>query len=267
MTTQIIPLESLQKIQKFLRTALVLPAAEDAPKPYGDALSPLPVPTSLADLGDLFRIGSSFEDGGSMPNDQGRWFLSIVDAATTINRLPGLSVQPGYRFATYLYRLRHQGLGHTIALPQGMASTPQLTAALTTADKPENRPQPVGALPDLMATIAGDQQPISFMIASILRRELQEFGCLGEEQQIWHRHRYIAAAPTQARWQWRTEAAPDLRPRIRIMPNDQIMVEFFSCRVHPSIAIFQHLDQYEIGSYVAQSIDRPLAFAEQKAAV
>ncbi|NJN49776.1 MAG: hypothetical protein HC805_08455 [Alkalinema sp. RL_2_19] len=106
---------------------------------------------------------------------------------------------------------------------------------------------------------------MSFLIASILRRELQAFGSLGENPPEWHRHRCIAAAPTQARWQWRTEAAPDLRPRIRILPHDRIIVEFFSCRVHPSIAIFQHLDQYENGSYTPQTIDRPLAFAEQKA--
>jgi hypothetical protein len=269
MTTQIIPLESLQKIQKFLRSALTLPPAENLPKfqSSSDLMATMPLPTSLSALGDLFRVGTSLEDGGSMPNDQGQWFLSIVDAATTINRLPGLSVKPGYRFATYLYRLRDQGLGRTLALPEDRASTAQLAAALATADKPENPPQPAGALPDLMATIAGDQQPMSFMIASILRRELQEFGCLGEAQQMWHRHRYIAAAPTQARWQWRTEAAPDLRPRIRILSDDRIAVEFFSCRVQPSIAIFQHLDQYEIGSYVAQSIDRPLAFAEQKAVI
>ncbi len=269
MTTQIIPLESLQKIQKFLRSTLVLPAAELSPglNATSDLVGTMPVPTSLSGLGDLFRVGSSLEDGGSMPNDQGQWFLSIVDPATTINRLPGLSVKPGFRLATYLLRSREQGWGQTIALPEKLAGTAQLAAALAAADQAKNPPQPVGALPDLMAAIAGDEQPMSFMIASILRRELQEFGCLGEEQQMWHRHRYIAAAPTQARWQWRTEAAPDLRPRIRILPDDRIAVEFFSCRVHPSIAIFQHLDQYEIGSYVAQSIDRPLAFAEQKAAI
>jgi hypothetical protein len=267
MTTQIIPLESLQKIQKFLRSALTLPAAENTPQLNSgvDLSSTMPLPMSLADLGDLFRVGSSLEDGCSMPNDQGRWFLSIVDPASAINRLPGLSVKPGYRFATYLYRLHEQGLGQTIALPEGRASTAQLAAALATADKPDNPPHPNGTLPDRMAAIAGDGQPMSYMMASILKRELEEFGRLGEEQQIWHRHRYIAAAPTQARWQWRTEAAPDLRPRIRILPDDRITVEFFSCRVHPSIAIFQHLDQYEAGSYVAQSIDRPIAFAEQKA--
>ncbi|MBE9032485.1 hypothetical protein IQ266_22360 [filamentous cyanobacterium LEGE 11480] len=266
MTTQIVPLESLQKIQKFLQVALTLPAAEQNPKlmPVATGNVP-PPPTSLADLGDLFRMGSCLEDGVSLPNDQGHWFLSMVDPATTINRLPGLSIKPDYRFATYLYRLREIGIGHTVALSESMASTAQLESALHHADKPDYPPQPVGTLPDCMAAITGDQTPMSFMVASILRRELQEFGCLGEPQQNWRRHRCIAAAPTQARWQWRTEAAPDLRPRIRLLPHDQMIVEFFSCRVHPSIAIFQHLDQYKKGSYVAQSIDRPLAFAEQKA--
>jgi hypothetical protein len=269
MTTHIIPLESLQKIQKFLRAALVLPEAENCPKPPVslEEMATAPIPTSLADLGDLFRMGSSFEDGGSLPNDRGRWFLSIFDVAPVIQRLPGLSVAPGYRFATYLYRLPDQGIGHTVALPEQQASLAQLMAVLPGADKPEMLPQPVGALPDLMATIVGDRSPMTYLLASMLKRELAELGRVGEVHAIWQRHRYVAAAPTQARWQWRSGTAPDLRPRVRIMPDDRVTVEFFSCRVHPSIAIFQHLDQYEPDSYVPQSLDRPLAFAEQRAEV
>lgn len=269
MTTHIIPLESLQKIQKFLRAALVLPEAENLPKPPAtfEEMAAVPVPTSLADLGDLFRMGSSLEDGGSVPNDRGQWFLSIFDAATVIQRLPGLSLAPGYRFATYLYRLQDQGVGHTVSLPEPQASLTQLMAVLPGADKPESLPQPHGALPDWMATIVGDRSPMSYMLASMLKRELAELGRLGEAHTIWQRHRYVAAAPTQARWQWRSEAAPDLRPRIRVMEDERVTVEFFSCRVQPSIAIFQHLDQYEPDSYVPQSLDRPLAFAEQRAEV
>lgn len=267
MTTQIVPLESLQKIQKFLRASLTLPAAENVPSLHTDPnmLESMPLPTSLAELGDLFRIGSSMEDGTPIPNDAGRWFLSIVDPGITINQLPYLSVKPDYRFITYLYRLPGHGIGQTVALPESMANTAQLEAVLKRADKLEHPPQPIGMLTDMMGAIAGDGTPMSFLMASLLHRELIEFGRLGEQHQAWHRHRCVAAAPTQARWQWRTEAAPDLRPRIRLWPENQIIVEFFSCRVQPSIAIFQHLDQYQAGSYMAQSINRPIAFAEQKA--
>jgi hypothetical protein len=268
MTTHTISLETLQKVRKYLKSTLVLPESENRPRliafPLDDEADILPVPDSLADLGDLFRVGATLDDGLPMPNDQGHWFLSIMEPSTIINKLPHLSLQPNYRLVTYLYRMREAGCGKTWAIPEHLATTAQLEAAIIDAQNLEVPPCPVGALADFMSAIVGDGQPLSYMVASILRRELAEFGSLGAHQQ-WSQYRFIAAPPPQARWQWRTETALDLQPKIRLLPDSQIIIEFFSCRVHPSVAIFQHLDQYQPGSYIAQSIDRPIAFAERKA--
>jgi hypothetical protein len=72
--------------------------------------------------------------------------------------------------------------------------------------------------------------------------------------------------PQQLQWQWRTEGVKDLSPKVRILPEGRAVVEFFTCRVTPSIAIFQHLDQYTVGSYLAKTIDRPVAVGERKRA-
>jgi hypothetical protein len=270
MTTHTVPLEALQKVRQYLKGALVLPESENRPRliamPLDDEDDVLPTPGSLADLGDLFRVGSTLDDGVPMPNDQGQWFLSVMEPNAVMLKLPHLSLKPNYRLVTYLYRLRESGCGKTWALPEHLATTAHLDAVITdNSHQIEQPPCPYGALPDLMAAIEGDQQPMSFMVASILRRELEEFGSLGTHQQ-WSQHRFVAAAPPQARWQWRTESALDLQPKIRMLPEGQIVVEFFSCRVHPSVAIFQHLDQYEPGSYMTKAIDRPIAFAERRAA-
>ncbi|NJN49777.1 MAG: hypothetical protein HC805_08460 [Alkalinema sp. RL_2_19] len=140
------PTRIASKIQKFLRSALILPAAENTPKlsaVVAGMVNDVPLPTSLSDLGDLFRVGSSFDDGVPMPNNRGQWFLSIVDPGGTVNRLPGLLVKPDYRLITYLYRLHDTGVGHTVAVVESMASTARLEAALTAADKPKSPPQPV----------------------------------------------------------------------------------------------------------------------------
>jgi hypothetical protein len=264
MTTQIISLEALQKVRQHIKTMLTLPESENCPRLSGlDDRDQTTVPNSLADLGDLFRVGACLEDGVPMPNDQGMWFLSVMEPSMAIAKLPHINLKPGYRLITYLYRVRESGCGSTWALPAALATTAHLELALDRASQEMDPPCPTGALPDFMAAIEGNNQPVSFVIASILRRELQEFGRLGTQQE-WRQHRLIASAPTQARWQWRTDTAPDLNPKIRLRPDGQIIVEFFSCRVHPSVAIFQHLDQYEPGEYVAQSIDRPIAFAEHK---
>jgi hypothetical protein len=265
MTTQIVPIAALQKVQKYLRSCLTLPDSENSPRELSIAINesvqPIPVPTSLAELGDLFCVGASLEDGVPMPNDRGQWFLSVIDPAIAVAKLPGLAVKPDCRLSTYLYRLHAAGRSQTVAIPEYLATTAHLEAAIATADHLEQPPEPVGAFPDLMMAIEGDQSLMSFLFASLLRRELEAFGSLGVHQQ-WQQHRLITVAPPQANWQWRTETAPDLQPKIYNLPEGEVVVEFFSCRLYPSIAIFQHLDQYEVGSYVAQIIDRPIAFAE-----
>ncbi len=270
MTTHIVSLETLQKVRQYLKNALILPESENRPRfislPLDDETDALPLPESLADLGELFRVGATLEDGLPMPNDQGYWFLSVMEANPVITKLPHLSLKPGYRLVTYLYRMREAGCGKTWALPEHLATTAQLEAAITeTSHQLEFPPRPQGALPDFMAAITGDNAPLSFLVASVLRRELQDFGSLGNHQE-WSQHRFIATPPPQARWQWRTQTPPDIQPKIRLLPDGQVIVEFFSCRVHPSVAIFQHLDQYQSGEYIAQAIDRPIAFAEKKTA-
>jgi hypothetical protein len=269
MTTQTVPLEALQKVQKHLRSRLTLPDSENCPgsaaPSFDEPDQPIPLPDSLAGLGDLFAIGSSVSEGALIPNNQGQWFLSVTDPAIALNRLPGLFLKSNCRLATYLYRMRDSGIGQTYALPEALGTTAYLEAAIPATRSLEHPPHPGGALPDLMEAITGDHSLMSYLFASVLRRELEAFGSIGAHQQ-WHQHRFISAAPPQASWQWRTENAPDLQPKIYQLLDGEIVVEFFSCRVYPSIAIFQHLDQYEPGSYVAQAIDRPIAFAEGRAA-
>jgi hypothetical protein len=264
MSTQKVPIESLQKIRQHLRSVLVLPASENRPRQNADT-DDLPEPDSLASLGDLFRFGTDIDEGVPMPNDRGQWFVSVIDPAVALMKLPGLSIQPDYRLVTYLYRVRDEGQGKTWALPAALSTTAQLEKVITTPASPDRPPRPAGALDDVMAAVQGDRSPTSFLIASLLRRELLELGGLGTGSN-WRQHQLIMQAPPQVRWQWRTEAVPDLSPKVRILPDGKVVVEMFTCRVSPSVAIFQHLDQYRSDQYVAQSIDRPIAIAEKKAA-
>jgi hypothetical protein len=263
MSTQKVPIESLQKIRQHIRTVLVLPESENHPR-LSDA-EEAPEPDSLASLGDLFRFGGDLDEGLPMPNDRGQWFVSVIDPAVALMKLPGLSLQPGYRLVTYLYRVRDEGYGKTWALPTALSTTAQLEKAIIPPASPDRPPRPKGALDDLMAAVQGDRSPTSFLIASLLRRELLELGGLGGGGN-WRQHQLITQAPPQVRWQWRTDAVPDLSPKVRVLPDGKVVVELFTCRVSPSVAIFQHLDQYRSGEYLPQSIDRPIAIAEKKAA-
>ncbi|MBD1822483.1 hypothetical protein H6F51_08245 [Cyanobacteria bacterium FACHB-DQ100] len=119
-------------------------------------------------------------------------------------------------------------------------------------------PKPEAALPNLMDAINGDHSPISFMIASLFHRELLEFGKVGRLAS-WSQQRLINALPPHPGWQWRTEVPKDFSPKVRVVPDGRVAIEFFTCRTVAPIAIFQHVDQYQARQYHPKSVDRAIA--------
>lgn len=265
MSTQRIPLDTLQKVRQYLKTVLVLPESENRPLTAALMADPslMPEPDSLADLGDLFRIGSGLSEGVPMPNNCGQWYVSVMDPGVAFMKLPGLELRSGYRLATYLYRQGEEGIGKTWAIPEALSTTANLEKALADVGSEHEPPVPSGCLKDVSLAIEGDGSASSYVYASLLRREIHEFGYLGKWS-VWNKHQLINTIPQQLQWQWRTEGIKDLSPKVRILPEGRAVVEFFTCRVVPSIAIFQHLDQYNTGSYLPKSIDRPVAIGERK---
>ena len=271
MSTQRLPLETLQKVRQYLKSVLVLPESENRPLTTALANSTLSAePDSLAGLGDLFRVGGGMDEGVPKPNNCGDWYVSVMDPGVAFMKLQGLNLRSGYRLATYLYRQGEEGVGKTWAIPDAMGTTANLEQALSAAGTEEEPPKPSGCLEDVGLAIEGDNSAGSYVYASLLRRELQEFGALGKRG-IWGKHTLISGIPQQLQWQWRAEVK-DLSPKVKIFPDGRAIVEFFSCRVTPSIAIFQHLDQYSAGdsteksagNYLPKSINRLVAIGQRK---
>lgn len=248
MSIQTVPLETLQKIRQYLKSVLVLPAGEDSPRlgMPGDEEEP-PEPDSLSELGGLFNFGGAPELETHAPNMQGKWFVSTTNPGAALLKLPGLRLKPEMRLVTYLYRLPQEGAGATWAVPEVLSTTAQLQKVLD-RDLKNSPPQPAGALAHVMEAIEGDRSPLSFMIASLLHRELQEFGAAGKRQD-WTHHRLINAIPTQVPWEWHTTLPKDLSPKVLIYPDQRAAIEFFSCRIVAPVAIFQHIDQYPATGY------------------
>jgi hypothetical protein len=259
MSLQKFPVASIQKIEGFIKGHLSLPAVEHHPQTAPASTGEdMPEPSSIWALGDLFRTGSSGEEMLSIPNSDGRWFISTVDVSSVFARLPGLKLKPNYRLVTYLLRDVKGGMGSTWAIPDHRSATVNLEEALKAASLRDNPPYPEGALLNIMAAIEGDRSPLSFMMASILQRELQEFGRCGADVD-WGHHRFISTVPQQRQWHWRMAAPSDLEPKVRLLPDGQAAVEFFTCRVAPPVAIFRHVDHYPVGQYQAKSINQPVA--------
>lgn len=259
MPIQKISLEALQKINQHLKSVLILPESENHPRSSGSSLDEdVPEPGFLGDLGSLFNLGGSEELESQAPNAKGQWFISSMNPGAALMKLPGLEVRPGFRLVTYLSRVATDGVGITWAVAETMSTTAQLERALNPKSHIQTPPHPAGALADVMEAIDGDRTPLSFVIASLLKREIQEFGRMGKYR-IWAHHRLIDAVPSQVKWEWRGKEPQDLSPKVLIYPDQKVVIEFFSCRVTAPVAIFQHVDQYPPNQYKAASLDRAIA--------
>jgi hypothetical protein len=264
MSVQKIPLESIQKIRQFIKNALTLPESENHPRSWSsyDEVDELPEPDSLGDLGELFNFGGPTQEATYAPNTKGQWFISSANPGAVLIKLSGLKLKPELRLVSYLYRNADDGVGITWAVPESLSTTAHLEKGLINSGDRTRPPQPEGALSDLMEAIEGDRSPVSFVVASILRRELKEFGALGKSSN-WTHHRLINSLPTQVRWQWKIEEPKDFSPKVRVFPDGKAAIEFFTCRVAAPVAIFQHIDQYPIGQYKAASLERPIAVVQK----
>jgi len=263
MSTQQLPIAAVQKIQRYIQSSLTLPESEEHPeiRTISGSGEDLPEPDSLDALGDLFKF-SAPEETTHAPNAQGEWFISVVNPGYLIDKLPGLSLGANLRMVTYLYRKGSDGSGITWAIPEAMSTTDNLEKALDRPIADDDVPRPDAALDHFMQAVEGDRSPTSFVVASILRRELQEFGAAGTLRN-WSRHRLIGSMPAQLTWVWHCPQPKNLAPKVRLLPDDKAAVEFFSCRVTRSaLTLFRHVDLYPSNSYYASLTNQAIAAAQ-----
>ncbi|MEM9005511.1 MAG: hypothetical protein AAGE59_18555 [Cyanobacteria bacterium P01_F01_bin.86] len=267
MTLQKFSLEAVQKARQHIRAQLTLPSSEQHPlkKLDLDDTTSAEEPASLDALGNLFRAGGFVDVDTPAPNEQGRWFISTIDPAAAVKKLPGLAIKSGVRLVTYLQRQPAGGQGITWAVPDVMSTTAQLELALEAAGSGSLPPQPRGALSDLMESLEGDYTPASFMAASLLAREWRELGCMGANYR-WYQHQLIAEIPFKQfkrPWQWPKKPPQNLFPKVKVQADQSVLVEFFSCRIAPPIAIFRHLDKYPANSYCPMTQNQAIGMLQK----
>jgi hypothetical protein len=258
MAIQKLPLAAVQQVRQYIQTTLAVVDSDVQSQTWLglDDTEDVPEPESIDDLGGIFAFGGLSPEE-LMPS-MGRWMVSTVNPAAAIFKLPGLQLKPDFRLVSYLYRADKDGIGVVRAVPVDHSSTAQLEDGLVDSTSISHLPQPMGALLDFMEAMEGDRTPVSFLVASILRRELLEFGAI-EDRCNWSHHRLIDAIPAQASWKWGIPQPPDFAPKVKILPDGQAAVEFFTCRVRKPIAIFRHLDLYPPGQYLSKSQDKAIA--------
>ncbi|WP_416667286.1 hypothetical protein [Egbenema bharatensis] len=178
MSIQKIPLDTLKKVRQYIQVTLSLSEAEQQPKNWAELNedNEPPEPESLDALSGIFTFGGLSEEDLSDSTSRDCWFISTVNPANALLKLPGLSLKPTLRLVSYLYRAGEDGMGLVFAVPEASSTMAVLEKPLQHCKDITQLPQPDHALPQFMDAIAGDRSPLSFAIASVFRRELQEFG-------------------------------------------------------------------------------------------
>lgn len=110
------------------------------------------------------------------PNE---WCRAEFDAARLVYIFPALTLRPGYRLLTYLYRSGGNGNGSVVTFAED--SEPCRAAAAVPAGTPIVRvPGKEDGAGWPMEAIDGDGSPLAYLSASLLAREFREVGAM------WH---------------------------------------------------------------------------------
>jgi hypothetical protein len=259
MSIQKLPLAALQQVRQYIQSTIALANTEQKFQAWAmlDDFEDLPEPESVDDLSSVFAFGSLSAEPTQRSS---RWVVSTVNPAAALVKLPGLSLKSGVRMVSYVYQGKDEGLGVVWAVPEALSTTFALEKVLS--GDGSRQPKPGGALDHFMAAVEGDRSPASFMVASILRRELEEFGATGQRSN-WSHHQLIDAVPPQAKWQWKGQQPVDLSAKVKVMPDGKAAIEFFTCRVTSPVSIVRHVELYPPQTYIAESQNQAIAIAQR----
>jgi hypothetical protein len=211
------------------------------------------------------------------------WSKSRVDPAKLLTVFPELRLREGYVLRAYIFKDDANSNGFVWALPVD-AEFPAPNDCPRIESHFLRPPKPFDALDDMMEVIVGDDSPESYLHASILRRELKEFGG-GWHGIQWGMNTVLDDNPwnqppsgeedsmsmypesKQEEWKWIAPKPANWRPEVRLEENRAIVTFYSYTPLSAELdngemekeRIIRHTETYRRGKY------RPL-IAEQKIA-
>lgn len=258
------------------------PAVESSGAAPADAPSPSSAPPpsssdtagakdempSVARIKEIREKASELTQPGEddQPEPEG-WSKSRHDPNKLMDLFKPLRLKDGFVLRAYLFREGGNGNGVVWAMPAD-AEFPEPKECPALEQHLFKAPKPWDALDDPMQVVEGDDSQWSYLAASLLRRELHEFGALWHGVN-WGVHTVLDADPWKAgppaddadplqsphsprqEWTWHGPRPAQWAPQVE-MTSDRVTVTFHTyCPLYKE-AIFQHTDTYRRGKYRAR---------------
>lgn len=201
------------------------------------------------------------------------WSISSVDPMKVLAVFKPLWIKNGYVLRAYQYRCGGNGNGIVWAMPID-ADFPDPEHCHRVENVFLEPPKPPVALADVMEAIDGDGSAWSYLCASLLCRELHEFGamwhgCSWSTQAIlgtnpWKgkvtttKSRWDTPSKDAANWTWLEPEPPEWRPHV-YEDRNEIAVTFFTYSGLGQESICQYTDRFQQGNYCFTSQAKQLA--------
>lgn len=171
------------------------------------------------------------------------WCDGPLDAAALFAEVSGLRLRPDWRLGAYAYRSGGNGNGVVWALPPGSPAPRKIGRSEASLFAP---PWPAGGR-SFAEAIEGDGSLLSYLHASILIREVGEYGAL------WHGVGWgdsvlVDRVPPDEPWTFHERPPRRLVPRV-IRRGGDVVVEFWSVCRRGQVRLYRHVDRYVGGGY------------------
>jgi hypothetical protein len=206
-------------------------------------------------------------DASELPRDiADGWIRSSVDPMNVLAAFDALRIRPGFVLRAYVFTEGDNGNGIVWAMPVS-ADFPDPAQCSRLENRFLDPPKPDGALDNYMDAIEGDGTPWSYLSASILARELGEFGARWHGCN-WGTHTILGASPWEdasglkldepaAAWTWKEKMPTDWLPTVTVRA-DRVGVRFYTFTGFHQEAIVRHTDSYKAGCYGFTSRQRKI---------
>ena len=170
------------------------------------------------------------------------WTSCKLDQIAIFEAVRGLWLKPSWRLYAYAYRVDDNGNGVIWALPKTAPEPPVLYEHNSSLFEP---PRPNFAH-RFAEALDGDGSPASYMRASILIREMEDFAALWHGVS-WGTHEIVSLLP---KWAFNLEKTDfDLRPQVKITEEGEVVVIFYTISSLGTVKLIKHCDQYRQYSY------------------
>ena len=205
------------------------------------------------------------------PEEPG-WRKSKADPMRLLAVFPPLRMKTGHVLRAYQYMHGGNGNGMVWAMPAAAPfPEPADCSSVNLGMILDDVPKPAGAV-EPMPLIEGDGTPWSYLCASLLARELLEFGAYWHGSS-WGDHRLVGRAPwvepwprgggdapntKKDEWKWKEAEPVEWNPAV-CTENGKVTVAFFSFTALGVESIYRHRDLYMLGNYVPQQSDAAIA--------